>query len=111
MSSWQYGRPGHIGEHPAPAATVGNSTVPAGRPQEGRRVDRRPTVLLVEDDRADALLVEELVADAAPGLHLRWARTLAEACASLAADPPTAYCWTCIFPMRAVSRRWSGSAR
>ncbi|MCU1642393.1 MAG: hypothetical protein JWN03_2668 [Nocardia sp.] len=88
MSSWQYGRPGNIGEHATPAVTVGNSTAPAGRPPEAKRADRRPTVLLVEDDRADALLVEELVADAAPGLHLKWARTLAEACASLAADPP-----------------------
>ncbi|MCP2294785.1 Serine phosphatase RsbU, regulator of sigma subunit [Nocardia amikacinitolerans] len=43
------------------------------------RLDRESTMLLVEDDPGDALLVEELVADAAQGLRLEWVRTLAEA--------------------------------
>jgi serine phosphatase RsbU (regulator of sigma subunit) len=40
-------------------------------------------VLLVEDDDADALLVEELLKDAGVGIELRRARTLAEAVAAL----------------------------
>ncbi|MEV0245822.1 SpoIIE family protein phosphatase [Nocardia sp. NPDC050712] len=46
------------------------------------------SVLLVEDDPGDALLVEELVADGAPGLRLEWVRTLAEAGARLAVGLP-----------------------
>ncbi|MFC8044759.1 PP2C family protein-serine/threonine phosphatase [Nocardia sp. NPDC057353] len=47
-----------------------------------------PTVLLVEDDRADALLVEELVADGAPGLRMSWVRSMAEAGEHLARHRP-----------------------
>ena len=37
------------------------------------------TVLLVEDDRGDALLVEELIADAVGDIQLNWAETMADA--------------------------------
>ncbi|MEU8899494.1 SpoIIE family protein phosphatase [Nocardia sp. NPDC048505] len=47
-----------------------------------------PVVLLVEDDPGDALLVEELFADGAPGLRLEWVRSLAEADAWLARGVP-----------------------
>lgn len=47
-----------------------------------------PSVLLIEDDEADALLVEELVADCSPGMRLTWVRSLAEARAALAAEAP-----------------------
>ncbi|MEU3523122.1 fused response regulator/phosphatase [Streptomyces sp. NPDC038707] len=47
-----------------------------------------PSVLLVEDDEADALLVEELIADCSPGMRLTWVRSLTEAGAALAAQPP-----------------------
>ncbi|SUD47592.1 Swarming motility regulation protein rssB [Nocardia otitidiscaviarum] len=43
------------------------------------RVWPQPRVLLIEDDPADALLVEELVTEGAPGCTLRWVRSLAEA--------------------------------
>lgn len=50
--------------------------------------DREPFVLLVEDDPGDALLVEELVADAEPGMRLGWVRTLAEAGDRLRGEVP-----------------------
>ncbi|MFD4442969.1 PP2C family protein-serine/threonine phosphatase [Nocardia sp. NPDC058519] len=51
--------------------------------------DRRPlSVLLVEDDAGDALLVEELVADGPLGVNLHWVRSLAEAGHHLAAGLP-----------------------
>lgn len=50
--------------------------------------DREPFVLLVEDDPGDALLVEELVADAEPGMRLGWVRTLAEAADRLRVEVP-----------------------
>jgi serine phosphatase RsbU (regulator of sigma subunit) len=37
------------------------------------------SVLLVEDDRADALLVEELITDAATDIRLVWAQSMAQA--------------------------------
>lgn len=39
----------------------------------------RLTVLLIEDDRGDALLVEELIADAVADIELRWAESMAAA--------------------------------
>ncbi|HUO39751.1 MAG TPA: fused response regulator/phosphatase [Mycobacterium sp.] len=46
------------------------------------------SVLLVEDDRADAVLVEELIADAAADIRLRWARSMAQAEGELARARP-----------------------
>jgi len=46
------------------------------------------TVLLVEDDRGDALLVEELIADAVADIRLRWAETMADAEREIAAERP-----------------------
>lgn len=41
---------------------------------------RRPfSVLLVEDDRGDAILVEELIADAAADIHVVWAPSIKDA--------------------------------
>lgn len=48
-------------------------------PADGDSPARRLSVLLVEDDRADALLVEELIADAAAGIDVSWSRSLADA--------------------------------
>lgn len=50
--------------------------------------EREPFVLLVEDDPGDALLVEELVADAERGMRLKWVRTLAEAGDRLSVEVP-----------------------
>ncbi|AFC53900.1 response regulator receiver modulated serine phosphatase [Mycobacterium paraintracellulare] len=36
-------------------------------------------MLLIEDDRADALLVEDLIDDAVSGIRLVWARSMAHA--------------------------------
>ncbi len=52
------------------------------------RFGREPFVLLVEDDPGDALLVEELVADAEMGMRLGWVRTLAEAGDRLRVEAP-----------------------
>lgn len=46
------------------------------------------TVLLVEDDRGDALLVEELIADAGADIQLRWAETMADAEREITGDRP-----------------------
>ncbi|MHC3469340.1 PP2C family protein-serine/threonine phosphatase [Streptomyces sp. 7R007] len=64
-------------------------SVPA--PRDGTGVVwqwREPSVLLVEDDPGDALLVEELVADSAPKMRLRWVRSMAEAREVLARETP-----------------------
>ncbi len=47
-----------------------------------------PSVLLVEDDPGDALLVEELVADSTLKMGLRWVRSMAEAREALATEVP-----------------------
>ena len=46
------------------------------------------SVLLVEDDRADALLVEELIADAAVDIRLVWAHSVADAEREIACARP-----------------------
>ncbi|MGV9321124.1 PP2C family protein-serine/threonine phosphatase [Streptomyces sp. NPDC003660] len=50
--------------------------------------ERQPSVLLIEDDPGDALLVEELVADSALKMRLRWVRSMAEAAEVLSAERP-----------------------
>ncbi|MFG3200426.1 PP2C family protein-serine/threonine phosphatase [Streptomyces sp. NPDC048192] len=49
---------------------------------------QEPSVLLIEDDEADALLVEELVADCTPGMRLTWVRSLADARDAMAKETP-----------------------
>ncbi|MEU0599926.1 SpoIIE family protein phosphatase [Streptomyces sp. NPDC006393] len=56
-----------------------------GDPVLGRR---EPSVLLIEDDEADAVLVEELVADVTPSMRLTWVRSLADARQWLTARVP-----------------------
>ncbi|KUI28584.1 fused response regulator/phosphatase [Mycobacterium sp. GA-2829] len=46
------------------------------------------TVLLVEDDRGDALLVEELIVDAVADIRLRWAETMSDAAREIKAARP-----------------------
>lgn len=48
----------------------------------------QPSVLLIEDDAGDALLVEELVADSALKMRLQWVRSMAEAREALALETP-----------------------
>lgn len=50
--------------------------------------DRPLSLLLVEDDRGDALLVEELIADAAIDIDFHWSSTLTQAAAALQAIRP-----------------------
>jgi serine phosphatase RsbU (regulator of sigma subunit) len=60
-------RPGDIGDlDPASATAIGVAAAPT-------------QVLLVEDDPGDALLVKEMLADAAMPFELTWARSLREA--------------------------------
>ena len=62
---------------------------------EARRWTSPFTVLLVEDDRADAILVEELIADAAAEIQVVWAQSMEDAERSTwRPHGPTAYCWT-----------------
>lgn len=46
------------------------------------------TVLLVEDDRGDALLVEELIVDAVADIRLRWAESMAHAAKEIKSARP-----------------------
>ncbi|WP_433663786.1 PP2C family protein-serine/threonine phosphatase [Nocardia sp. CA-128927] len=87
MLSGQSGQLGLLGD--------GNGEARTTAPIPERRPDRATvwswpelSVLLVEDDQADALLVEELIADGAPGLPMRWVRSAAEARALLATQLP-----------------------
>lgn len=49
---------------------------------------RRLSLLLVEDDRADALLVEELIADAAGEFDFVWSQTVSDAARTLTDQRP-----------------------
>lgn len=61
-------------------APIKPHTQPAPDPASVRTAGgRRLSVLLVEDDRGDALLVEELIADAAADIACAWAQSVAEA--------------------------------
>jgi serine phosphatase RsbU (regulator of sigma subunit) len=51
-------------------------------------LSERLSVLLVEDDRADALLVEELIADAEADIEFRWAQSLSDAEQALSTTRP-----------------------
>ncbi|BBZ58223.1 fused response regulator/phosphatase [Mycolicibacterium phocaicum] len=57
-------------------------------PKSGPAGDRPLSLLLVEDDRGDALLVEELIADAAIDIDFHWSSTLTQAAAALEAIHP-----------------------
>ncbi|WP_428981490.1 PP2C family protein-serine/threonine phosphatase [Nocardia brasiliensis] len=68
--------------------TLGATPVAQHLPHRGVWNWPELSVLLIEDDQADALLVEELIADGAPGLPVRWVRSAAEARTQLAAEIP-----------------------
>lgn len=57
-------------------------------PRVGPTAERPLSLLLVEDDRGDALLVEELIADAAIDIDFHWAPTLTQAATALGAIRP-----------------------
>ncbi|BBX84031.1 fused response regulator/phosphatase [Mycolicibacterium aubagnense] len=57
-------------------------------PRVGPTAQRPLSLLLVEDDRGDALLVEELIADAAIDIDFHWAPTLTQAATALGAIRP-----------------------
>ena len=64
-----------------------------GMPMPDSRVARTAdgqhlSVLLVEDDRAGALLVEELIADAAADIGFAWVRSISDAERELERDRP-----------------------
>jgi serine phosphatase RsbU (regulator of sigma subunit) len=69
---------------PLDANSVSAPTVGAARSVGGHNL----SLLLVEDDRADGLLVEELIADAAADISLTWAQTMADAERELAFARP-----------------------
>lgn len=57
-------------------------------PRMGPTAEHPLSLLLVEDDRGDALLVEELIADAAIDIDFHWAPTLTQAATALEAVRP-----------------------
>ncbi len=90
------------------ARAIESEIVPAAVRTAGAH---RLSVLLVEDDRADALLVEELIADAAATSaahgHSRWPRP-SGSWSSLAR---TACCWISTCPTPTGSPPWSASSK
>ena len=70
-------------------APVDRQYLSALRPSVERpAAEHRLSLLLVEDDRADALLVEELIADAAADIGFVWAKSISDAEARLAEGRP-----------------------
>ncbi|BBY06766.1 PP2C family protein-serine/threonine phosphatase [Mycobacterium noviomagense] len=69
---------------PFDAKSESAPTIGAARGVGGHKL----SLLLVEDDRADGLLVEELIADAAADIGLTWAQTMADAERELAFARP-----------------------
>src|ERR1700741_3202745 len=66
---------------------------PSDTPAPDSRVPRTAagqclSVLLVEDDRADALLVEELIADASADITFAWAQSISDAERELSRNRP-----------------------
>ncbi|WP_079107003.1 PP2C family protein-serine/threonine phosphatase [Streptomyces sp. NRRL S-1521] len=75
------------------AGDVAAGDIGAGTPVTGDAATAvqqwpQPSVLLIEDDAGDALLVEELVADSALKMRLQWVRSMAEAREALALETP-----------------------
>ncbi|OBF03470.1 fused response regulator/phosphatase [Mycobacterium sp. ACS4054] len=62
--------------------------MPAGAPVTPAASWQSLSLLLVEDDRADALLVEELIADALADIRVVWAQSMAHAERELASARP-----------------------
>jgi serine phosphatase RsbU (regulator of sigma subunit) len=77
-------------ERPAPGLPAQPGTAPAAARERTGALPgfERHSVLLVEDDPGDALLVEELFADSTIEADLVWVRSLAEAVRSLAEAAP-----------------------
>ena len=77
-------------------APVDRQYLSAPRPSaDGQAPEHRLSLLLVEDDRADAMLVEELIADAAADIGFTWAQSMADAERQVGRTPgPTACCST-----------------
>ncbi|WP_246451329.1 PP2C family protein-serine/threonine phosphatase [Allostreptomyces psammosilenae] len=84
------------GPVPGPVTGPGSAPTPGGTPRATDAAqpnlvphqrsgdDTRMVVLLVEDDAADALLVEELLTEGDVEFDVRWVRTLADATGQLA---------------------------
>jgi serine phosphatase RsbU (regulator of sigma subunit) len=69
--------------------TRNTRTVPASRRDFPAALDHRGlSLLLIEDDRADAVLVEELIADSAVDMRVQWAPSMAQAGDVLARERP-----------------------
>src|SRR5687767_221888 len=70
-------------------APVDRQYLSAPRPSaDGQAPEHRLSLLLVEDDRADAVLVEELITDAAADIGFTWAKSISDAEARLAEGRP-----------------------
>jgi len=69
------------------AAEAGPAAEPAAAGDTSSWLVDPETLLLVEDDPGDALLVEELIADSGVTASLTWVRSLAEARDRLRAGP------------------------
>jgi CheY-like chemotaxis protein len=70
------------------APTHGRALMPVGSPVASASSWQSLSLLLVEDDRADALLVEALIADGIADIRVVWAQSMAHAERELAAARP-----------------------